>query len=94
MSIYRLVVVINLPLSLTFIVACTDWSKIYVCIRNVCLRRSHNSLWVSHVLICLGASTCDIIYLQFKMLMDPLHQSVPLILSALHATNGEGSWLM
>nr|BAH11611.1 unnamed protein product [Homo sapiens] len=27
--------------------SCTYWSKIYVCSRNVCLRRSYNSLWGS-----------------------------------------------
>ncbi|XP_054578062.1 MFS-type transporter SLC18B1 isoform X2 [Eptesicus fuscus] len=36
---------------------CTDWSKIYVCIRNVCLRRGHNSLWAfpNHVATVLGS---------------------------------------
>lgn len=37
--------------SLAFIVACTHWSQIYVYSRNVCLRRSYNSLWVSNFLM-------------------------------------------
>ena len=51
--------------SFTFIIACTYWSKIYVCSRNVCLRSSYSSLWVSHVLIL--TEQYFLIYLQFKM---------------------------
>ncbi|KAI5193730.1 Mfs-Type Transporter Slc18B1 [Manis pentadactyla] len=27
------------------VIACTNWSKIYVCSRDLCLRRSYNYLW-------------------------------------------------
>nr|XP_036850145.1 MFS-type transporter SLC18B1 [Manis javanica] len=29
------------------VIACTNWSKIYVCSRDLCLRRSYNYLWGS-----------------------------------------------